>query len=316
MNYGGGWGGQKRQPKPREHHGPEHELNPRFESILKMDRNIPKNFRYPGEQPSNDTILFDGDTERKSIDIPKASMILRQAGIPVSHPHYPMIKKFNSEYQASDYYFVFASPIPWEHDENFRYIPGYTRYVIDRYGRVLNAYNKMPVTPESDTMYKLVADGPAFANAPWWAKKEMLQALAWGPLPENFIDFGGGIFSHELKFDKETGTITWVPREAVKVRNSETGQQKLYNNFPEFLVCAVEYKFGDDTQKRLAKHQRKPLEDMVSEGPWQVKSAAEADMPELPEAGGAVSESPNPTAEPTYEEPASSDEEVSFDESW
>jgi len=293
---GGNWGG-KRAPKPRPQHGPEHELEPRIEAILRKDRNVPKNYHSPGESPSRETILLEGDPERQSIEVPKAAMLFKQAGYPLNHDQYPPIKKFNSEYPDSNYYFVHSGPVFWKKDENFRHIPTYSRYVIDRFGRVLNACTGVAVQPENDRMYKLVADGPAFSNNPYWAAKDTLLMLAFSTLPENFIDYGGGTYSHELKVDAEKGEYTWVARPAVKVRNGETGQTKLYRNFPEFIECAVkDFQQAGDLRRQI----RTPIDGVLTVGPFQIKLAEETAMPELPVASessstAAVSE-PAPAA--------------------
>lgn len=288
-NNGGGWGGGKRAPKPRPTHGPEHELEPRIEAILRKDRNVPKNYHSPGESPSRETLLLEGDPERSSIEVPKVAMIFKQAGYPLNHDQYPPIKKFNSEYPDSNYYFVHTGPVFWKNDENFRHIPTYSRYVIDRFGRVLNAVTGVTVQPENERMYKLVSDGPAFSNNPFWVAKDVLLMLAFSTLPENFIDYGGGTYSHELKVDADKGEYTWVARPQVKVRNSETGQTKLYPNFPEFIECAVK-----DFQQagELRRHLRKPIEGVLSVGPFQIKLAEEVAMPELPKAGDSSTAAP------------------------
>lgn len=272
MSYGqqGGWGGQRPAPKPRPQHGPEHTLDPRLEAILKVTRSINKNYKYPGEEISRDTIMFETDPARTSIAIPKASMIMKNCGYPLDSENYPMLKKLNSEFPDSWYYFVHLGPVVWAKDARFRHIPTYSRYVIDKFGRVLNAYNGLPVTPEKGNYgYKLIGEGSG--NNPFYVPKEKLMILSFCPLPEGFIDFTFGNYSHVLEVDTEAGKFQWVPRPKIKVRNNESGQTHVYNNLPEFIECAVK----DFELKTLLRPyvQAVHIDGVANVGPYSIKDA-------------------------------------------
>lgn len=277
MTYGG-WGGQKRRPQPRPQHGPAHELNARFEDILRESRNLPKQYKTIGSELNRDSILFDSDSARQSVPIPQAAMILKQCGIPLSHESYPPIMKFNSDFPDGSYYLAWSGPVVWEYDDRFRYIPGYTRYVCDKFGRVLNAYNGTPVEPEKGGFgYRIVGDGPANFNNPMYTTKDKLLMLAWSPLPEGFIDFGMGVYSHELKFDETEQKFGWVARPEIKVRDRRNGEAKLWPNLPMFVECVVS---DFDQKKAFREYIRNGMpNEAIGIGDFDVKLKDEKEEP-------------------------------------
>lgn len=308
--YGGGGrrggGGGGFQPKPRmQVNGQEHVLDPRIESILNSpeSKRQLRDFGTRGSEPSRDTILFDADNTRKPIPVPQASMVVHmQCGIPLDHPDFPPMNKFDTMYDANAYYFVYQSPIPWKHDASFCHIPGFTRYCIDKHGRIINAYNGKPVTPLNAFMIELVPDGPS--NMLSKVPLEQIKALAYLALPDDFISFGFGAYSHSLRTDPVAKTCTFHPLPAVVVKNNETGYVGKQPNVHHMAKCLNnDFSIMKDLGK-LAREGFKPNEPMVSIGPFSIKLAeAPAEIPAIPVVQVAASTAPS-FDEPSAQEPA------------
>lgn len=292
MAWGSNSGGRGIQIQPRPALPEEHQLNPRFEAILRQSRSLEKRYRTYGEQLSNDNVVFPTDPERQPIPVPQAAMILQQSGIPLNHPQYPIVKKFNSRNEDWRHYFVFTQPIPWEKDEKFRYIPGYTRYVISEDGFVRNAFNGKLVEG-TKYMYELVRDGGASpsANEPRRINKTTLIMLAWGKLPENFIDYGFGNYSHRLDYDKATNVVDFVPLQEVFIK--EDGAVRKYSNMLEYIECEVP-KREQEAIRELRGLTYNPIgEGIIRVGPLEIK-AVEPYIPAVSdeEAGQASASTP------------------------
>lgn len=314
MSYGNY--GQRRQPKPRPVLPEEHALSPRAEGVIASKQQLSKDYNRPGGESSRETILFEKDPERQSLPVPNAAMFIRmQSGVPLDHPNHPEIKKFAAEFPSSDYHFVYTGPLVWMHDANFRHIPCYTRYVIDKHGRVLNAYNGKPVEPEKGGYsYKLVSDGPV--NNPYFAQKEKLMILAWCPLPEGFVDYGMNNYSHVLDVDVEAGTHGWVARPQVKARNNETGRTETYMNLLDLMQCACkDFQLKADFRPYV----RDGLKgECINIGPFSIKEVVPSEQPgPLPtiQPGGAPAAAAEPTSmSQAIEEPAPTSGYDAFDD--
>lgn len=210
-----------RQPAPRPVLPIEHQLDPIVEMAIDSYQSI-KPFAAPGNTVPTETVHLAKDGIRASVNAAKAAlMLMMQIGIPHDHEMYPKISKFDTEYPANHYYLDWCSRVVWVHHPDFVHIPGYSRYVIDCDGHVKNAYNGKDIEPLNAFMHELVPDGKA--NKLRKASNQTLIMLAWGSLPEDFIDYGFGVYSHLLDFNKLTGKIEWVPKEVIIAKNNNSG---------------------------------------------------------------------------------------------
>lgn len=292
-------------PKARPQHGPQHVLEQRHEAILTQSRSLGRNYKTVGSQVSNDTIMLPSDPMRKSIPVAKAAMLMRQFALPLDHPNYPPMRKFNSTGASDGYYVVYSNgPMYWQKDDQFRHIPCYTRYVIDRYGRVLNAASGAKLERNKWNGYDLCSDGPAGMNNPFGVKIDILMALAFMGLPDDFIDYGMGSWSHYIGVDADSGEMKWLPHPKVKVRNSITGETKEWKCLAELVECDVsDYEIAN----RIRPYIRKGIhEDVVTVDNYMIKlSEPETPIPPLPAiAGNGLPESAMATNEaPVAETP-------------
>lgn len=273
-------------PKPRPQHGPQHVLEQRHEAILAQSRSLGRNYKTVGSQVSNDTIMLPSDPMRTSIPVAKAAMLMRQFALPIDHPNYPPMRKFNSTGADDGYYVVYSNgPMYWQKDDLFRHIPCYSRYVIDRYGRVLNAASGAVVERNKWDGYDLCSDGPAGLNNPFGVKVDVLMALAWMGLPDEFIDYGMGSWSHYLGVDTDSGQMKWLPHPKVKVRNSLTGETKEWKCLAELVECDVtDYKIANQIRPYIRKGIH---EDVVTVENYMIKlSELDTPMPPLPAIAG------------------------------
>lgn len=234
-NYGRNGGGF--QPKPRPQLPPEHDLNPIAEAAI-QDKGDLKQFATKGPNPNTQSTVLNSDPTRSNIDASKAAiMAFMQCGIPPTHPNFPAIGKFDTRYDANHYYLVYEGPVSWEHDKNWRHIPTFTRYVIDKWGRILNAHNGKHLNPEGGYIVELVPDGPA--NRTTKVPVNDLLRMAFTPLPEGFKDYGFRTYSHEWKTDPESGKTGWIPRPKVKCKDNSNGQVMEFSSLPELKVCLI-----------------------------------------------------------------------------
>lgn len=264
QRYGGGGGNF--QPQPRPQLSIEHALSPRHEAMFISKGNL-NDFKMMGEQPSHESVMFDSDPWRKPIPVPQAVlMIFRQCGIPPNHPAFPPIKKVNTTYpDCREYYLNYSiGKIHWLQEEGFFHIPTYTRYVMNKDGIVRNAYNGVDVQPNEWGAYKMVPDGPT--NKLVQVNLDMLLALTFSQLPEDFVDYGFRNYSHKLITNTETGDIGWQPRQKVKAHSS-MGIQEPNISALELMAKHIEPKQFED-RKAIGMATRNDLTGPVSVGPW------------------------------------------------
>lgn len=232
-NYGRG----NFQPKPRPQLPKEHDLNPTAEAAIQDKREL-KQFANKGPNPNTQTTVLNSDPSRANIDIPKvALMAFMQCGIHPENQNFPAIGKFDTRYDANHYYILYEGPIAWKHDSNWRHIPCFTRYVIDKFGRILNAHNGTHINPDGGFIVELVPDGPA--NRTTKTPLQDLLRMAFTPLPEGFRDYGFRTYSHEWKTDPESGKTGWIPRPKVKCKDNSTGNVMEFSCLPELKTCLI-----------------------------------------------------------------------------
>lgn len=223
------------QPKPRPVLPTEHELRPIAENVFK-DRSKMKDYATIGGQPSTESVVIEGT----SVPVPYAALVLsHQLGIPHDHPDMPPIVKFKSAHKANDYYLGYGarSVIKWEKDPTYRYIPCYTRYVINDEGTILNAYNGSEVERNVFNGFaKLVADGRS--NTLSGVDGLKLSALCKMTLPEKFADFGFRVYSHAL-LPADAENIRWMPLPAISARSNIEGGITKWANVHELVRCMV-----------------------------------------------------------------------------
>lgn len=281
---GGGYGGGRGKftPPERPTLPLEHELHPTAEAAIKEKPEL-KNYARRGAQVSTETTVLNSDPARKSIMVPRVClMAFSQCGIPHDHPNYPPIKKFDTRFDGNFYYVDFsAGPIAWVHDDNWRHIPGFTRYVMDKFDRVLNAYNGKAIEPINQWgLFELVPDSPS--NKLRKVNLSQLRHLAFAPLPEEFRDFGGMNYSHDFGVDAATGKVGWIPKPKVKVKNHGTGNDDVFPNIFEFLKCCLPPKeFNTMREIQDAYRDAQPGRGFEA-GNCAFRVATNGDMPELP----------------------------------
>ena len=232
MSYGGQQGGGRFQPKPRPVLEPEHELRPVAEAVIREKAKL-RDHASIGDTVSTENIIVEGT----SVPVPYAALVIsHQLGIPHDHPNLPPMVKHKTTYQANEYALLYASAgdIKWEKDETFKYIPGYTRYVINKDGHIKNAYNGQTVTPNIYSGFtKLVPDGRA--NRVTGVDGLTIKALCQLPLPSDFIDFGFRSYSHRLDVNPEKQAIEWMPLPMVSARSNVDGAIHKFKNVHQMI---------------------------------------------------------------------------------
>ena len=213
---------------------PGHETEPVIEAALENRPNMAP-FRQFGDVLSNETINFDKHGQHYTIPVYKfALMVDLQLGIPHDHPAFPSVKKLDTRFKSGYHYLEYKAPIRWMKDDNYVHIPTYTRYVINKKGTVRNAYSGLEVAP-GRWGYELVRDQSK--NKQSNVDLKTLKMLSFTKLPEGFIDYGYGIYSHVLDFAE--GSIEWVPRKRVVVKDMQTGQTDEHLSAVHFAKTVV-----------------------------------------------------------------------------
>ncbi|QNI21007.1 hypothetical protein [Vibrio phage vB_pir03] len=271
---GGGGGGF--QPKPRPQLAREHELHPLIEAACKHENKAAlRDFGTRGTEVSKETIVLDGDPSRTPLPIPVAAMYnTMQFGIHHTHPEFPRLEKFDTNYESNFYHAKYSSPIMWIHNSeetDFRHIPTYTRYVIDKHRRVLNAYNGMEVKPANKFMIELVPDGPA--NRLSKVSIDFLMFMAFSALPDDFVDYGFRTYSHDFGMDLEGRQYGLVKKGKVKVKNNEVNMVAEYDNLPEFMKrCLAPKEF--QVMKEINEQSRDGFRGaVISAGPFSIRES-------------------------------------------
>jgi hypothetical protein len=109
---------------------------------------------------------------------------------------------------------------------------------MNKRGVIKNAHSGIRILSDNWGNYHLVPDGTK--NKTRKFDGNLLRMLALRPLPEGFIDYGFGNYSHLLSFDSATGNVTWVAREPVTVRNIRNGNTEEFPNILQFLNTTVD----------------------------------------------------------------------------
>lgn len=322
-------GGGNFTPKPRPTLPKEHELQPLAELACKHENKaLLRDYGTRGDEVSKETIILDGDPKRRPIPVPVAAMFnTMQFGVPMDHPEFPPILKFNTLGESNAYYARYQSPIMWIHNSqetDFRHIPGFTRYVVDKHRRILNAHNGMEVKPLSKYMIELVPDGPS--NKLVKTSIDQIMNLAYTSLPEDFIDFGFRTYSHDFGLDIEGGQVAWVAKGKVKVKNNDVGMVAEYSNLPMFMKTSIPPKEFQIMQEINQQAWKGFNGGVISAGPYSIRESTPfVQPPEIPRVGQTESapqqdsfdtapqEQPQQQSQP-QEQPAPQTEDISFDD--
>ena len=226
------------QPKPRPVLPAEHELRQSAELIIANKAEL-RPHAIPGGTPSSNMISIAG----RNIPVAVAALVVnRQLGIPDDHPSLPPVIKLNTGHKDNNYSVAWgkmSGPIAWETDETFRYIPCFSRYVVNAEGTIKNAANGSVVVESAfETYFKLVPDGPS--NTLSNANGEMIRVLAFTKLPEDFFDYGFRKYSHRIGVDPENaGKMGWEPLPIVSFRSNVDGSINTQRNIHEFMEATI-----------------------------------------------------------------------------
>lgn len=224
-------------PTPRPVLPSQHELQPIAEAAIKDKADL-KNYARKGNVAVTETTVLNSDPSRKPIMVAQACLFaFNQIGIPTDNSNFPAFGKFDTRYDANHYYLKYEGPIPWIHDASWRHIPCFTRYVIDQFGRVLNAHNGLEVAIGDWETFELVPDGPS--NKLTKVKLNDLLILAFCPLPDGFKDYGFKNYSHKFEINPSTGKMEWVPLPKVKCKDNSNGVVEEFQNLQELVKCKV-----------------------------------------------------------------------------
>lgn len=236
MMYENKYRGQQRPPKPRDViTDPGYEMEPIVEIAIKQ-RSLISQFSQFGDAVDNNIVSFDEHGQHFNVPVSKFALIVNlQCGIPHDHPDFPVVKKLDTRFKSNNYYMQFPKPVVWLKHDDYRHIPGFTRFVMNKDGKVRNAYCGTEIVPSSWGMYKLVRDQAS--NKTINVDLNTLRMLAFTKLPDDFIDFGFGARSHELEFNK--GKIEWVHRKSVVVKNMKDGSVGTYPSALHFAKMNV-----------------------------------------------------------------------------
>lgn len=267
---------RKAQPPHREPQAEEHTLDPWIENIIRGRPELSE-FRSIGGGLNHGTHTFNTDPDRTALEIPRACMYsVCSFGVPLTNEAFPAIKKLDTRFKDNWHYAVYQGPMPWAKDREWRHIPCYTRYVINRDGVVRNAYNGMQVLANY-SKYELVPDGRSNYLKKYIAVEELMM-LAFSQLPEDFVDFGGGQYSHVVAFDKDNKVIGWVKRPSIKARDP----MGTIHEVPTLLhlMNTIIDKYETRTNKDLKQCLWKGIPNgQISIDGWTIKYANPADAP-------------------------------------
>lgn len=267
---------RKAQPPHREPQSEEHTLDPWIEDIIRGRPEL-SDFRSIGGGLNHGTHTFNTDSKRTALEIPRACMIsVCGFAVPLTNEAYPAIKKLDTRFKDNWHHAIYQGPIPWDKDREWRHIPCYSRYVINRHGVVRNAYNGMQVLATYGK-YELVADGRSNYLKKYIPAEELMM-LSFSQLPDDFVDFRGGQYSHVVQFDKDSKVIGWVKRPTIKARDP----QGTIHEVPTLLhlMNTVMDKYETRTNRDLKQCLWKgiPNGQIIVDG-WAVKYANPAEAP-------------------------------------
>lgn len=267
-------GGQNFTPKPREILTGQHELRAVAEAVFVNKQMLSQYAQHGDQLPQG---MFQAGANQ--VPVPYAcAVICLQFGIPHDHPQCPEIAMFNTRHKANDAYIKWKAGevISWETDDTFHYIPGYTRYVVNQAGTIKNAANGETVTENFvGDWIKLVKDGRAPRVS--GIDKAMLTMLAWAKLPEDFIDYGFGVFSYELAMNEERTGLVFKKLPAVSARSNIDGTISKARNVHEFIRNSMTMKnFNALKEAQEAARKMKPG-DMIVAGEFTVTTGDVSD---------------------------------------
>jgi len=239
------------QPKPRPViEEPGHDLNPMAEYMIASKKDL-KPHATPGGQVSGNTMPVNG----QMVKVGTFAVIAKyQIGIPADHPNFPEVAKFATTFPENEYFVAWgkSGPVPWEKDESFRYIPTFSRYVVNEAGTVKNAHTGAVVYEDVfDKRAQLVADG--FMNGLSWVMGNMIKILAFSKLPETFTDYTFQNYSHSIGV--VDGQLGWEPKPVISARSNVDGQIVKSRTVQDFITCRIK----DFTQKGEARKQIRNL---------------------------------------------------------
>lgn len=289
---------------------PEHQLNPLAELAIESRSEL-KEYATTNAVTRDSTTIPNDKQRRNILAAIACAMASSQLGISTSNPDMPPFRKIRTLNPTIFYSPIYTTPIVWEHHQDFRYIPCFTRYVIDAHGRVLNAYNGKALVKEYGG-YKLVPDGPS--NALRNINLSHLMLLAFSILPDDFIDFGYGNYSHDICFNPETSSISLVKKPAVVVKNTDDGSVTNFSCIDEFIKSA-EFDFVREIGEKVREYSiagRTFINGVIKVGPYLIKEAEARTQPDLPALNIEVEAPRKPVADEFADMPAPSSE--GFDE--
>lgn len=276
MNYpqGGFNGGGGFAPKPREIQTGEHELRPEAEAVF-VGRQMLTQFSQPGNQVPQG--MFQAGAQQVPVAYAVAVISL-QIGFPHDHPNAPEIAMFNTKHKSNDAFIKWKAGevIPWEKDSAYRYIPGYTRYVANEKGEIKNAYNGTTVTKDfTSDWIKLVKDGKGVK--PTGVDKAMLTMLAWGKLPEDFIDYGFGVYSYKLSINETKDGLVFKKLPIVSARSNIDGSITKARNIHEFIRNNMTMKNFAALKEAQESAKIMGPDDVISAGEYSVRCGDHSD---------------------------------------
>lgn len=213
----------------------EHAIDPKLLMIINKSEEL-VSLMSEGSTLATEIIKFSGPSGEVSVEACKAFLVTGLSfAVPFDNPHYPKVGKIDTEVKRNSYYPMYVSRIFWKHSDQFWHIPGFSRYVIDKFGNVKNAYNGLDIKPNDWGSLVLVPDMAGDYNKPRAVQPSLLKALAFKQLPTDFKDYGFGNYNYELEYSNETKTIDWVKRPTVIVQDMG-GQVSEADNVTEFAI--------------------------------------------------------------------------------
>lgn len=273
-------GGQNKFPKKMRPGLPDEHAVPKSVELVIDERAELRNSQTIGKEIAKETISFKGMGMSISVEAFKAAMMTQMSfGIPHDHPEYPNIIKHDTKFPSNSYFAQYLGRIKWTHDPSFWHIPCFTRYVIDKFGRVLNALNGMEITKDQWGNFDLAPDAIGTANKTTKVQADWLKMLAFRALPSDFIDYGFRNYSHELKFCPELKVLTWVKRSLLVIKDNMSGDIAKCYGVKEFDTCYVS---DFNSKKELWKVNDDVLQTgMVNTGSFSIRLEKEIEQPPM-----------------------------------
>lgn len=252
-NNGNRFGGNRFPQKPRGVVSKEHELNMLAETVIE-NKVFRQDFKYHGREIPDVKVPIAG----VNIPVPIACMMVsHQFGFQYDSPYLPACRKLDTGKPDFNYVPVYTTRNAWPTDESFYHIPGFTRYVCNDEGTIKNAangmvvYERLFVEPTAPRSVELVQDGTK--NELRFVQTQLLQMLTLKNMPRGFIDYGFGIYSHQLKFNPEVNAITWVELPRLITRSMTDNKERPFLNMEELIALAVEFDLRNEVRRDLSR---------------------------------------------------------------